>query len=76
LSKQWQDFFLLIGLLAGYVFVIIHHLRGLRLPLPHGRRVRLLFILMVWIIAVPVTFVSLGAPKEFLRVLAAPFSTQ
>lgn len=37
LSKQWQDFFVLIFLIAGYLFMVVHYLRALRLPLPHGR---------------------------------------
>jgi hypothetical protein len=74
LSKQWQDFFVLMALIAGYLYIVIHHWRGLRLPLPHERRVRLLFILVVWMIGVPLTFFSLGTPSGLLKVLAAPFS--
>jgi hypothetical protein len=74
LSKQWQEFFLLIGLAAAYVFIVIHHWRGLKLPLSPERRIRLMFILAVWLVAVPLTFYSLGASSWFLTVLAAPFS--
>lgn len=74
MSKQWQDFSVLIALIAFYFFVVIHHWRGLRLPLPDGRRVRLLVTLLVWGIGVPAVLLSLGAQAEFLRVLAAPFS--
>jgi hypothetical protein len=74
LSKQWQDFFLLIGLAAAYVFIVIHHWRGLKLPLPPERRIRLIFILVVWLVAVPLTFYGLGTTSWFLEVLTAPFS--
>jgi hypothetical protein len=75
LSKQWQDFSVLIALIAFYFYVVIHHWRGLRLPLPHGRKVRLLFTLLVWAIGVPAVVFSLGdIQTEFLRVLTAPFS--
>ena len=74
MSKQWQDFLVLIFLMAFYLYVVFHHWRGLRLPLSHGRRIVLMFTLMVWLLGIPMIFYSLGTWREFWRVLAAPFS--
>jgi hypothetical protein len=74
MSKQWQDFFVLVALIAAYFYIIIHHWRGLRLPLSHGRRVRLLFILLIWTVGIPAVFFGVSAQADLMRVLTAPFS--
>jgi hypothetical protein len=73
MAKEWQDFSVLGFLLVMYFVIIAWTIQVIAHPaVDHARRVRALFIIVVWLSA-PVMLTYLGAFPELWRTMSRPF---
>jgi hypothetical protein len=75
MSKVWEEFWTFAFLAFAYVFTIILAFRVLgRSDVPDGGKFAALWVLLLWIVILPILVISLGGGAELWRIFTAPFA--